>query len=87
MNFQDNGLDMELEPETVALIRQYRDGNDRMSTPNALEVAARKLSDDVYKLSNRKKGLIILDLLTLTDCLSQAVVLANMPPDPDEEKP
>lgn len=82
----ENGIDYEMDPMTVELISDYQSGSDVLNYEMAAATAVENLVEKVTLLDDYTKGVVIIDLLTLCDCLSQAITLMRMPKLDDEEK-
>lgn len=78
------GLDYTLDPETVELMSDYANGNDQVNSEMGMSLAVENLVEKVTLLDDYTKGIVIIDLLTLCDCLSQALTLMQMPKLEDE---
>jgi hypothetical protein len=74
-----NGLDYVLDPVTVQLMSDYANGNDQINNQMGMSLAVEGLVEKVTLLDDYTKGIVIIDLLTLNDCLSQAITLMNLP--------
>lgn len=82
----DNSIDYEMDPMTIELISDYQSGSDVLNYEMAAATAVENLVEKVTLLDDYTKGIVIIDLLTLSDCLSQALTLMQLPKLGDEEK-
>lgn len=81
---EGNGLDYTLDPMTVELMSDYVNGNDQINNEMGMSLAVEGLVEKITLLDDYTKGIVIIDLLTLNDCLSQALTLMQMPNLDDE---
>lgn len=79
-----SGLDYTLDPATVELMSDYMNGNDQINNEMGMSLAVEGLVEKITLLDDYTKGIVIIDLLTLNDCLSQALTLMQMPKLDDE---
>lgn len=70
--------DYELHPFTVEAMRVYREGSDDNRGEQFQEYVAEQLVDAIDALPDVEKGIVIIDLLTLLNCMEQAMTIMRM---------
>lgn len=77
MSFEDDLREVEygIEPQTAFLLKTFRNGMEHLeSNRDAYAYSAATVSEFLYEQSDKVKGLMVIDLLTLVGYLESVIL-------------